>query len=174
MARVIIPKTWVPIDGPFVYLAGPIRGAPNWQDEAVKYLVSQKQDITIISPRREIREAIERYVVKGEEGAFDRQRKWERQYMDMAMIGGQGVIMFWLPGETNHLCQKPYGAMTRFELGYVLANHRNDRSAKFCIGSDGNFPELRTIEVDLSIDSPLTTVYETLEATCYKALNLMK
>ncbi len=37
MAKVIIPKTYVKeVQTSLIFLAGPIRGAPNWQDEAIR------------------------------------------------------------------------------------------------------------------------------------------
>jgi hypothetical protein len=42
MAGVIIPKTYVTmITDPLIFLAGPILGAPNWQDKAIEILFSQ-------------------------------------------------------------------------------------------------------------------------------------
>ena len=80
--------------------------------------------------------------------------------------------MFWLPGEQTHSCDKVYGATTRFELGYMLADYKNNRNMRFCVGSDGGFPELRTIKYDLSEDAPWVEVHTTLEATCAEAVKL--
>tara|TARA_Y100000310_G_C20691747_1_gene822741 strand:+ start:1771 stop:2295 length:525 start_codon:yes stop_codon:yes gene_type:complete len=174
MARVIIPKIWVPLDKPFIYLAGPIRGAPNWQDEAIVKLVNMDPNVTIVSPRRDVRPAIEPYIAQGTEDAFPRQRAWERQYMDMAMIRNQGVIMFWLPEEKDHRCEKSYALITSFELGYVLASHTYKRPIKFCVGTDGKYPEFKVIDFDLEVDAPRVPIHNTLETTCQQALSLMK
>jgi hypothetical protein len=41
MGKVIIPKTYVKdIEAPLIFLAGPVKGAPNWQDEAIIFLLS--------------------------------------------------------------------------------------------------------------------------------------
>jgi hypothetical protein len=173
MAKVIIPKTYVAqIDDPLIFLAGPIRGAPNWQDEAVGFLFLQKQNITIASPRRGIREKIAPYVVNGNENYFNRQRAWERHYLDIA--SKTGAILFWLPGEEKHDCNKVYGAMTRLELGQWMTNYRHDNSLKFLIGSDGKFPELGTISYDLQLDASTKKIYGSLEETCLEALKLVK
>ncbi len=171
MNKLIIPKTYVKdLDAPLIFLAGPIRSAPNWQDETIKILFSQKSDLIIASPRRGVRNEIAEYIIEGNENYFPRQRAWERHYLKLA--SKKGAILFWLPGEEKHDCQKVYGAMTRIELGQWMTNYRHDNSVKFCVGSDGKFPEMEIIEYDLSLDSPNKKIFKTLEETCVEALRL--
>ena len=41
MPHVVIPKTYVEeIGDPIIFLAGPIKGAPNWQSEAITIISS--------------------------------------------------------------------------------------------------------------------------------------
>ena len=167
----IIPKTYVAeIAGPLVFLAGPIREAPNWQDYAATFLLSKEPDLTVASPRRGKRNPIFRYLLEGDENHFSRQREWERHYLDLA--SKRGAILFWLPGETLHECSKAYGAMTRLELGQVMTASRIVDFVNFCVGSDGEFSELNTIKYDLSLDAPDKFVFNTLEETCREALRL--
>ena len=171
MGKLIIPKTYIQdINFPLIFLAGPIRSAPNWQDEAIKILFSQESNLVIASPRREVRENISKYIVAGDENYFSRQRAWERYYLDIASKAG--AILFWLPGEAEHNCQKSYGAMTRLELGQWMTHYRYNKSARFCIGSDGKFSELDTIKYDLSMDAPNKRVISTLEETCKETIRL--
>ncbi|MEK6827614.1 MAG: hypothetical protein AABX99_03980 [Nanoarchaeota archaeon] len=171
MNKLIIPKTYVKdLDAPLIFLAGPIRSAPNWQDETIKILLFQKSDLIIASPRRGVRNEIAEYIIEGNENYFPRQRAWERHYLKLA--SKKGAILFWLPGEEKHDCQKVYGAMTRIELGQWMTNYRHDNSVKFCVGSDGKFPEMEIIEYDLSLDSPNKKIFKTLEETCVEALRL--
>src|SRR3990167_4047614 len=147
MAKLIIPKTYVQeLGAPLIFLAGPIRSAPNWQDEAIESLFSQEPNVTIASPRRGIRDKIAPYILTGDESYFPRQRAWERHYLDIA--SKTGAILFWLPGEEQHQCKKVYGAMTRVELGQWMANYRHNQEVRFCIGSDVEFSELDTIRYD--------------------------
>jgi len=170
MRGVIIPRTYVEeINNPLIFLAGQIRGTPNWQDEAIKLLFSKNSDLVIASPRRGVREGIATYVIQGED-YFPRQRAWERHYLGIS--SKKGSILFWLPGEENHDCNKVYGAMTRLELGQCLANYRHDSSVRFCIGSDGNFPEMSTISYDLQLDAPDKEVFSSPEKTCTEAIRL--
>lgn len=171
MGKVIIPNTYVSdLKTPLIFLAGPIRGAPNWQDKAVEFLLSQEPNLIVASPRRGIRNKIAPYIAKGDENHFSRQREWERYYLDIA--SKTGAIMFWLPGEKNHKCSKVYGATTRVELGQWMTAYRYDKSTRFCVGSDGNFHELRTIEYDLKMDAPEKEIKKTLNETCIEALRL--
>jgi len=171
MSQLIIPKTYVKnLDAQLIFLAGPIRSAPNWQDEAIEFLFSQGKNLIIASPRRGIRNKISEYIIEGDENYFPRQRAWERHYLELA--SKKGAILFWLPGEEKHDCQKVYGAMTRIELGQWMTNYRNNNSVKFCVGTDGKFPEMEIIEYDLSLDAPDKKIFNSLEETCTEALKL--
>jgi len=172
MGGVIIPKTYVPmVEEPLIFLAGPILGAPNWQDEAVDFLLSQEPSLIVVSLRRKVREKIARRVLKGDETFFPRQRAWERHYLNMA--SETGTTLFWLPGEVEHDCSKSYGAMTRFELGQVMASYSEGNPVSFCVGSDGKFSELHIIQYDLSLDVPNKEIIGTLEETCLEAIKLL-
>ncbi|MDO8511366.1 MAG: hypothetical protein Q7S55_04320, partial [Nanoarchaeota archaeon] len=161
MPKLIIPKTYVPVKSPLIFLAGPIGSAPNWQDEAINHLFSLDSDLVIASPRRGIRESIAPYILTGNENFFHRQRAWERHYLDIA--SKTGAIMFWLPGEAEHKCEKVYGAMTRLELGQWMTDYRHNPEVRFCVGSDGKFPELDTIKYDLLLDAPDKEIKNSLE-----------
>jgi hypothetical protein len=171
MNQIIIPNRYVKnINTPLIFLAGPIMSAPNWQDEAIKILLSKNFNLTIASPRRGIRDDIAKYVLEGESNYFLRQRGWERHYLDLA--SKTGAIMFWLPGEEKHDCNKVYGAITRLELGQWMTRYSFDNSVRFCVGSDGKFPELNTNAYDLKIDAPDKQIKWSLEETCEEALRL--
>ncbi len=171
MSKVIIPKTYIQsIEAPLIFLAGPIRSAPNWQDEAIDFLLSQNSDLVIASPRRGVRDKIAPYIAKGDQTYFPRQRAWERHYLDIA--SKTGAILFWLPGEEEHNCEKVYGAMTRVEIGQWMTNYRHNNSVRFCVGSDGKFPEMHTIEFDLKMDAPDKKIFSSLEETCTEAVRL--
>lgn len=173
MAGLIIPKTYVEkIETPMIFLAGPIISAPHWQNEAIGILFSYSQNLTIASPRGGIRDAISQYILHGEDKRFSRQRAWETHYLEIA--SKDGCVLFWLPGEAEHNCEKVFGAMTRLELGQWMARYKysEKENARFCIGSDGKFPELETIRYDLSVYAPDKEIKTTLEETCKEAIRL--
>lgn len=171
MGKVIIPKTYVQdLGAPLIFLAGPIKSAPNWQDEAIDFLLSQNSDLIIASPRRGVRDRIAQYIAQGDANYFPRQRAWERHYLDIA--SKTGAILFWLPGEAEHNCEKVYGAMTRVEIGQWMTNYRHNNSVRFCVGSDSKFPEIHTIDYDLQLDAPDKKIFSSLEETCTEAARL--
>lgn len=172
MGGLILPNTLVEkIDCPLIFLAGPIMCAPNWQDEAVNIILKREPGFTVASPRGDIREKIAKYVLSGSD-AFSRQRAWELHYLHFAAKAG--AIMFWLPGEAKHSCQKVYGAMTRVEIGEWLIQYSHDNSVRFCIGTDGRFPEFSPIKHDINHYAPNKIIQETLESTCSEAIRIAK
>jgi hypothetical protein len=52
MGAVLLPTTIVPIEGPLVFLAGPIQGAPHWQADAIRWFAEYAPTISVASPRR--------------------------------------------------------------------------------------------------------------------------
>ncbi len=171
MSKVIIPKTYVPyLEAPLIFLAGPIGSAPNWQDEAIDFLLSRNSDLAIASPRWGVRDKIAPYIAQGDETYFPRTRAWERHYLDIA--SKTGAILFWLPGEAEHNCEKVYGAMTRVEIGQWMTNYKYNKEVHFCVGSDGKFPEIHTIDYDLQLDAPDKKIFPSLEETCTEAVRL--
>jgi len=171
MSKLIIPKTNVQgLEAPLIFLAGPIGSAPNWQDEAIGFLFSQKPDLVIASPRKGTRANIAPYIITGNEFYFSRQRAWERYYIDIA--SKTGAVLFWLPGEAEHNCKKVYGAMTRFEAGLVLGWYKYDKGVSFCVGTDGRFSEFDTMLYDFTTDAPDKKINNSLEETCREAVRL--
>nr|MDD3720107.1 hypothetical protein [Candidatus Gracilibacteria bacterium] len=192
MRGIITPKNYITyerIDNPVIFLGGPIGNAPKWHPEAIKLLFSKKSDLIIVDPSAwyGLEEEFKGLGIEGENiGEFlennpdflnkyideKRQRAWERYYLDIARkVGG---ILFWLPGEDksrtgNYVEGKTYGAMTRIELGQELSKY----NGRLAIGTDGNFPEFRTIEIDIKMDAPNLEVQNTLTDTCLQVLKLL-
>jgi len=171
MSKLILPKTFVKdLNEPVIFLASPILSAPNWQDKAIMILFELESNLIIVSPKRGSSPEIEKYIVSGDTSYFPRQRAWERHYLDVA--SKKGCILFWLPGEEQHNCQKVFGAMTRVEIGQWMTHYNLDNKVRFCIGTDGKFPEVNTIEFDLKLDAPDKIIHKTLEETCLNALKI--
>lgn len=165
MGNLILPNIHIEkIELPLIFLAGPIRGAPNWQKSATEILFSRNLNLTIASPRK-IEDS--HYLFLTSEKTFERKRAWERHYLDIA--SKKGSILFWLPGEEFHECEKSYGAMTRLELGEWIAHYTHDHSVRFCVGSDGNFSKLGVIRYELKEDTN-KKIANSLEETCNEAI----
>jgi hypothetical protein len=165
MTGVILPNTYLEFMGPSIFLAGPSRSAPLWQDESIDYIAAKGKNIILINPSRNSKTTLR---LPGDEKYFPRQRAWERHYLEKS--SKRGCIMFWLPGEASHACNKVYGAMTRIELGQWMTRHHVDRDVRLVIGTDGNFPEMHTIEYDLKQDAPDVPIHKTLAETCDAAV----
>ena len=170
MKNIIIPKTRVEnIDAPLIFLAGPVKGAPGWRDAAIEIILSQNKEIVVASPDAELKKSLRTHLLRGDED-FPRRRAWERHYLEVA--SKTGAIMFWLPEEVEHDCKKPYGSMTRIELGQWMTRYSYDRSVRLCFGSDGKFSELDIIKFDLSRDAPDKKIFGSLEETCREAVRI--
>lgn len=87
--KILIPPRYDDVSGPLIFLAGPIRGAPDWQKEATEILKKLTLDIHIASPRRPIKSDDE-----FTEKDYHEQVEWEHHYLDYA--AKHGLILFWL------------------------------------------------------------------------------
>lgn len=177
MSKIILPKYRVDgiDDDTLFFLAGPIRGAPQWQDKAIDCLLKMDEYITIASPRRKLRTDLEEKRVYGTH-EFPRQRAWEWHYLKKAgKENKNGAIIFWFPGEVEHRCEKSYGAMTRAEFGQWMTRFKYDGPVRLSIGTDGKFSEFDTLLYDLheeyKIDLP---IFNSLEETCRNAMEIAR
>lgn len=94
----IAPDNWEK-EEPFIFLAGPIQGAPDWQTEAIKIIQAKNPKILIASPRRP------NFPIN-DKNAFNEQVDWETKYLNQA--GQLGVILFWLAQEREVIRGRAY------------------------------------------------------------------
>jgi len=170
-----MPKRYVSdIKDPLIFLLGPIRGAPEWQNNAIEILFSINPDLVIVTPTRHIKESLRKYLLPGIDNHFERQRAWEIHYTEMASEKKEtkGCAMFWLPKRVDYNVEKDYGAITREEWGLMLGNYRHDNSLRFCVGTDGGFSEWRTHLLTLNTYAPNKRVFESLKYTCREAVRI--
>lgn len=150
-----------------IFLAGPIQGAPNWQNKAIDYF-SKRIDTIIANPRR----AVER------EGNFDTKKyneqvEWEGYHLNAAEK--YGVIMFWLAKEEKHDCSRAYAQTTRFELAeHVAYTVAPFRKPKLAIGVEEGFSGAKYIRKRVPEMNNELKIYSTLEETCDETIRLMK
>ncbi len=132
--------------GPTIFLAGPILGAPQWHEKAIKLL--DRPEWCIASPARD----------RSPEDTdfFAQQVTWETYWLQVS-----DVILFFLAEEATHKCTRSYAQTTRFELGEWLVKN----PAKLVIGADTKFTGLRYIHERY----PDIIIHETLEETCAAA-----
>lgn len=157
----------IPISLPFIFLAGPIRNAPDWHNAAIRAAVAQDWEGFIVSPSRSIALGLIGLIEPDDPryGTFSRQRAWEQYYMYSA--ANAGCVMFWLCGE--HLpkksLEKVYAHITMMELGKWIERKKLIPETRLVIGTDGNFPEWSTIEFELDMELPGFHVCRSLEET---------
>lgn len=159
---------------PVMFLAGPIRNAPKWHHEAVRHAIACNTNTFIAVPIRDVPEDIRAYTLTNSSAPFfDRQRAWEQHYLAQAAQGG--CTVFYLPkeAEVKEFPDKIYAHITMMELGTALAMKAVLGSDfNLVIGTDGEFPEWRTILLDIEAIGNIPVCY-TMEDTINTALNLI-
>lgn len=152
------------IVGPAVFLAGPIQGASDWQEDAFRLLRELAPGLHVSSPRRPGE-------AKGDftDVMYDDQVAWEARWL--RRCGAQGAILFWLAKEVEHVPGRAYAQTTRFELGeWVARSHLG--LARLVVGIEPGFPGARYVSRRLRQSCPQAPLCDTLEETCWEAARL--
>lgn len=92
----------------YVFLAGPIQGAPDWQKEIItRFEKKWKDEVLFCNPRRSVYQ----------DGEFNYQEQvdWETTYLNVA-----DLILFWIPPMETSIEGRSYAQTTRTELGEWL------------------------------------------------------
>lgn len=160
MNNILIPPEIVEVNEPIIFLAGPIQGAQDWQEEAIKIIHSLNPNIIIASPRREYLEG---------DFVYEKQVDWETYYLRKA--GKSGAIIFWMAKEFEHRHDRAYAQTSRFELAEWKVKHEWD-GANIVVGVDNGFTGARYIKRRMAQDCPDLSVFDSLEATCKEAVAL--
>jgi hypothetical protein len=170
--QVLIAPHTANLEGPSIFLAGPIQGAARWQDDAIKLIREADTDVHITSPRRPVFEDT------GFE--YESQVDWETEYLDRA--AKTGAILFWMADEHEHFCTRAYAQTTRYEYAEWLTNYLWQRRlgltmrVKLAIGIDAHYSGQRYIRHRLKKDAPelLTEIRLSLRETCLHAVRLVR
>lgn len=190
----ILPTNKIETNRQRVYfLAGPILGGGNWQQEAIGLLLKTDPECFVVCPcNYQSEQELQPYIRYGLYEVFPNQTLWERHYLQSASV--HGCVIFWLPEEdqanprpkeTGPYAQDTYGELGRWSMlnGNKKANFVSpyDRKciANVVIGGQRNFPGLRTIEKNLIADhadhgNKSVQIYETLEQTIFAAIEVAK
>lgn len=158
MGKILLPPDITEVQGKVIFLAGPIQGAPLWQNKVIEITQSLDESLNIANPRREYLD---------NEFVYEAQVDWETHFLRRA--AQNGVIMFWLAKEHEHICTRAYAQTSRFELGEWKMEHKHGR-IKLVVGIENGFSNARYIKRRLSQDCPDIPVCSTLEETCRKAV----
>lgn len=135
----------------YVFLAGPIQGAADWQGEIIDRIkttmngVKFSKNIILCSPRSP-------KSVMESEFNYDRQVDWESKYLNLA--AKLGVLVFWMPNESEHVDGRSYAQTTRFELGEWWAKCQSIDGASMVVGIEDGFPGARYIKKKFGDEYP--------------------
>ncbi|MBU1975779.1 MAG: nucleoside 2-deoxyribosyltransferase domain-containing protein [Nanoarchaeota archaeon] len=160
--RLILPPHYAEVDGPVLFLAGPILGGGNWQDKAVLYVGDKAPDLHIANPNRHYGPG---------EFDFNKQVDWETHYLNRS--AQEGAILFWLPKQVTDVKDQAYSKTTRFELAEWKERHIHS-GISLVIGIERGFPGQDYIRRRLSQDCPDIIFQETLEDTLDYAIGRCK
>lgn len=160
MSRVLSPPDILEVDGPVIFLAGPIQGAPDWQSQAIEQIHASCNGV-IANPRR-------RYL----DGEFDyaKQVDWETSQLNRA--AKNGVIMFWLAKEETHDCDRAFAQTSRFELAEWKVRHQME-GTKLVVGIEPGFTNERYIRRRFGQDCPRVQIFATLKETVAATVELV-
>jgi hypothetical protein len=146
------------LDGPLIYLAGPIQGAVAWQTEAIKILGDLAPDVHVASPRG-----------ANFDGGVERHLAWEQVCIDRA--ARDGVILFWCAREVSHRCNRAYGAQIRFDLGEWTVKS-SVGLARLVVGIERGFTGGPYLQRRYALNYPHVPVCHVLRQTCAAAAEL--
>jgi hypothetical protein len=157
-----LPPRIVAVEGPLVFLAGPIQGAPDWQADAIRWFVAEAPDLHVASPRHGYTPA---------EFDYAAQVDWETHHLRRA--GECGVILFWLAREAVSVPGRSYGQTSRFELAEWKVRHERD-GVRLVVGVEDGFSGARYIRHRFSQDCPGVPLVASLEQGCRTAVELIR
>ena len=151
------------VNGPVIFLAGPIQGAEDWHKRAIEILKEKKKEINIASPRGDYTNIKFDYLP---------QVNWETKYLNLA--AKEGVIIFWLAKEKTHDPERSYAQTSRFELAEWVTKFQSDKNINIVIGIEPGFSGEKYIRKRVGEDSPEIEILSTLKETCEKAVSKIK
>lgn len=166
----------IPTSLPILFLAGPIRNAPQWHSDSIRIANDLDWSGFIASPARNLEADLLDLIEpdNGEYNVFPKQRAWEQHYMYQA--AERGCIMFWLCKELSikQFPDKVYAHITMLELGKWIERRKLLHQTRLAIGTDGEFPELSTIEFEIKTELPGFVIQRSLRETVEAAFKAIQ
>lgn len=156
------PPEIVNTDGPVIFLAGPIQGAPDWQSEAASTIHDIDPSIIVASPRRDYPEGT---------FVYEKQVDWETHFLRAA--GRIGVVGFWLAAQKSETPGRAYAQTSRFELAEWKTRHEYE-GTKLTVGIEEGFGNARYIRHRFHQDCPDVKITDNLVELCQNAVDLVR
>ncbi len=166
---------------PLFFLAGPVRGGGDWQQQMARFLTNIVPNCVIAIPCRwDDSHPLHPHFLRGTQIPFERQLNWERHYLKEAGLNAKlGCVIFWLPPESAdhpHPGPEPYSMDTRGELAEwrMRIKFQNARVVIGCPDPDAyhGFSQIqRNYSLELGYDFP---IFKTMEETVVSAHKVMQ
>jgi hypothetical protein len=141
------------------FFAGPIQGAPDWQEQALGLLVrisGGRDDVCIANPR-----------APGPfHGDYNGQVDWELH--NLALAARTSTILFWLAlpdPNGHHPPGRAYAQTSRFELGEWVGRSAHLKAPLFVLGIEPGFTNERYLRRRIGWLWPELEIPDTLERT---------
>lgn len=150
------------VDGPLIFLAGPIQGAEDWQKTAIDLIRKENRSLNIASPRGDYSKR---------KFDYNKQVDWETYHLNLA--AKSGAILFWLAREKEHMCDRAYAQTTRFELAEWVIKHIFNKKIKLFIGIEVGFTGVRYLRRRMEQDCPEIIIYPTLDDVCKNVAKIL-
>lgn len=153
-----------------IFLAGPIQGAPEWHKSFMNKFKKEMEgkklskNIVIASPKRD--------EVDKTKFVYQEQVDWESFYLDKA--SKHGVIVFWMPKETEKVEGRSYAQTTRFEIGEWFAKGQNIKDFKIVVGAQKGFEGTRYMEYKFEQINPEFKLHESLDDVVDEVIKKIK
>lgn len=156
---------YIPDTDQVIFLAGPIQGAPNWQQEAVfriAHLHNSPDTLHVLNPRRE---------VVGDEFDYAQQVEWEIRGLERAVkLGG---ILFWFAARDYSIDvakERCYAQTSRIEFGIVTGWRDYNPDLNVSIGIEPGYRGSDKYFRKRAADYPIP-IFDSLENVCRDSIN---
>ena len=153
----ILPPQYLTVEGPLVFLAGPIQALPDWQEQAIRILREASAELHLASPAGNTSLASSTLTLR-----------WtgNRTISDSPPVKGRSSSGW---REATHHCDRAYGQTSRFELAEWKVRHERD-GARLVVGIEDGFSGARYIRRRFQQDCPGVPVVSSLQAACQLAV----
>lgn len=159
-----------PNHGLNIFLAGPILGTGDWQNEAGEILtrlagmdLDPARHINVFNPRRPEFTDLKDF----SDDTFYEQVDWEHEHL--ARTKALGIMVFWLANKTIEMPHRNFGLTTLFELGEAIATHAISGTNPIVVGIEPGFTNEKYLRYTIEKKAPNVTLTSDLEATCMAA-----
>ncbi|MAH47605.1 hypothetical protein CMI37_17420 [Candidatus Pacearchaeota archaeon] len=174
-SKVLLPPHYENIQGPLIFLGGPIQGAPYWHNNAIQMIQNNSEKIDIASPSRRV----DKIYLDANPTSFrnsSNQEGWEQvdwETFHLNQASKNGCILFWLPLEVQHYCDRPYAQTSRVEIGEWKTKHL-ENGCNLVIGFQPDFSGEHYLRYRLTKECPDIPICSSLEETCLAAIKSIR